>query len=74
MVERIRLINGGNTLEIEYIMTDSLNWKGEWRSTKRWDRVTEADIGQVECTEARNANLPGTDRGQQTLDEREQKK
>jgi hypothetical protein len=71
MVERVRLINGGNTLEIEYIMTDPANWKGEWRNTKRWDRVTEADIGQVECTEARNANLPGTDRGQQELDDRE---
>lgn len=74
MIERIRKINGGNTLEIEYIMTDPQNWKGEWRNTKRWDRVTEADIGEVECTEARNANLPGTDRGQQTLDEREKQK
>jgi len=68
------MTNGGNTLEIEYTMTDPQNWKGAWRNTKRWDRVTEADIGEVECTEARNANLPGTDRGQQTLDEREEKK
>lgn len=68
------MIKGGNALEIEYIMTDPRNWKGEWRNTKRWGRVTEADIGEVECTEARNANLPGTDRGQQTLDEREKKK
>jgi hypothetical protein len=68
IVERIKMINGGNTLEIEYIMTDPKNWKGEWRNTKRWDRVLESDIGEVECTEARNANLPGTDRGQETLD------
>jgi hypothetical protein len=74
MIERIRMIKNGNALEIEYIMTDPQNWRGEWRNTKRWDRVTEADIGEVECTEARNANLPGTDRGQQTLDEREKKK
>ncbi|HZV19772.1 MAG TPA: hypothetical protein VFF84_13865 [Sphingobium sp.] len=69
IVERIRMINSGNTLEIEYIMTDPKMWKGEWRNTKRWDRVLESDIGEVECTEARNANLPGTDRGQEALDE-----
>ena len=74
VVERIRKINGGNTLEIEYIMTDPKNWKGEWRNTKRWDRVLESDIGEVECTEARNADLPGTDRGQQALDEAAQRK
>ena len=70
IVERIRMINQGKTLEIEYIMTDPKMWKGEWRNTKRWDRVLESDIGEVECTEARNANLPGTDRGQEALDER----
>lgn len=69
IVERIKLVNSGNTLEIEYIMTDPKMWKGEWRNTKRWDRVLEGDIGEVECTEARNADLPGTDRGQQALDE-----
>jgi hypothetical protein len=74
IVERIRKINKGNTLEIEYIMTDPKMWKGEWRNTKRWDRVLESDIGEVECTEARNANLPGTDRGQETIKEHEETK
>ena len=74
IVERIRMINSGNTLEIEYIMTDPEMWKGEWRNTKRWDRVLESDIGEVECTEARNANLPGTDRGQDALDDADQQK
>jgi hypothetical protein len=71
IVERIRMINGGKTLEIEYIMTDPKMWKGEWRSTKRWDRQDYSDIGEVECVEARNADLPGTNRGQEALDERE---
>jgi hypothetical protein len=71
IIERIKKVNNGNTLEIEYIMTDPKNWKGEWRNTKRFDRVLEADIGEVECTEARNANIPGTDRGQQELNKRE---
>ena len=74
VVERIRMVNQGNTLEIEYIMTDPKMWKGEWRNTKRWDRVLQSDIGEVECTEARNANLPGTNRGQEALDEGAQKK
>jgi hypothetical protein len=74
VIERIRSINKGNTLEIEYIMTDPKMWKGEWRNTKRWDRVLESDIGEVECTEARNANLPGTDRGQETLKQHEEHK
>lgn len=73
IVERIRMVNGGNTLEIEYIMTDPRMWKGEWRNTKRWDRVLESDIGEVECTEARNANIPGTDRGQEALDDADKK-
>lgn len=74
IVERIRMIKEGKTLEIEYIMTDPKNWKGEWRNTKRWDRVLESDIGEVECTEARNANLPGTNKGQESLDEKDAKK
>jgi hypothetical protein len=73
VVERIKMVNAGNTLEIEYIMTDPKNWKGEWRNTKRWDRVLESDIGEVECTEARNANIPGTTRGQEALKQAEKK-
>ena len=64
VTERIRMINGGKTLEIEYIMTDPDVWKGEWRNTKRWDRQDYSDIGEVECIAQNNAHLPGTDRGE----------
>ena len=47
MQERIRLLENGEMLEIEYIMTDPVNWVGEWRSTKRWLRVDYTDIGEV---------------------------
>ena len=30
IVERIRLVNNGNQLEIAYTMTDPKNWVGEW--------------------------------------------
>ena len=63
MTERITLLNGGKTLQIEYIMVDPQNWKGEWRNTKQWNRTDYTDIGEVECILANNAHLPGTDLG-----------
>ena len=39
VVERIRLVEAGKVLEIEYIMTDPNGWVGEWRNKKRWVRL-----------------------------------
>ncbi len=41
IIERMRLINNGATLEIEYTMTDPKSWEGEWKMTKRWRRVDD---------------------------------
>jgi len=71
IVERIRSINGGATLEIEYIMTDPENWVGEWRSTKRWNRQDYTDIVEVECLPNLNDHLPGTLQGNSALEARE---
>ena len=49
MTERMQLLDKGMTLQIEYIMTDPQNWKGEWRSTKRWLRSDYSDVPEVEC-------------------------
>jgi len=65
--ERIRLIENGEVLEIEYIMTDPVNWVGEWRNTKQWLRVDNTDIGEVECLPDLNDNLPSTQAGQEGL-------
>lgn len=65
--ERIRLVEGGEVLEIEYIMTDPVNWVGEWRNTKKWLRVDYTDIGEVECLPDLNDNLPSTQAGQDGL-------
>jgi hypothetical protein len=70
MVERIRLLDGGMTLQIEYTMTDPKMWKGEWKSTKRWLRQDYSDIPEVECLPNLNQNLPSTDAGQKALDDR----
>ena len=60
MVERIKLLDKGMTLQIEYTMTDPKNWKGEWKSTKRWMRADYSDISEVECLPNLNKDLPST--------------
>jgi hypothetical protein len=67
MQERIRLLENGEVLEIEHIMTDPKGWVGEWRNTKRWLRVDYTDIGEVECLPDLNDNLPSTQAGQTGL-------
>jgi hypothetical protein len=68
MQERMRLLENGEVLEIEHIMTDPVNWVGEWRNTKRWLRVDYTDIGEVECLPDLNDNLPSTQAGQVGLE------
>lgn len=65
--ERIRLLEDGEVLEIEYIMSDPVNWVGQWRNTKQWLRVDNTDIGEVECLPDLNDNLPSTQAGQDGL-------
>ena len=65
--ERMKLLEDGEILQIEYIMTDPNNWVGEWRSTKQWLRVDYTDIGEVECLPDLNDNLPSTQAGQDGL-------
>jgi hypothetical protein len=60
IVERIRLINSGNTLEIEYTMTDPKGWEGDWKVTKRWNRVEDMDIAEVSCLPDLNQHMPST--------------
>jgi hypothetical protein len=68
MQERLRLLENGEVLEIEHIMTDPVNWVGEWRNTKRWLRVDHTDIGEVECLPDLNDNLPSTQAGRAGLE------
>ena len=60
IVERIRLINDRNQLEIEYTMTDPEYWEGEWKSTKRFNRVNDEDIQEVSCLPDLNEHLQST--------------
>ena len=58
IVERIRKINNGQTLEIEFAATDPKSWEGEWKWTKRWNRVDDRDIAEVSCLPDLNDHMP----------------
>jgi len=60
IIERIRLVNNGQTLEIEYTMTDPRNWEGEWKTTKQWRRVDDTDITEVQCLPDLNDHMRST--------------
>jgi hypothetical protein len=70
IIERIRLLDRGQTLQVDYTMTDPKMWKGEWKSTKRWIRQDYSDIPEVECLPNLNQNLPSTAEGQKAVDDR----
>lgn len=70
IVERIRMLESGTVMEVEYTLTDPVLWEGEWRSTKRFTRQDETDINESNCILAYNANLPGTNLGREAAEER----
>jgi len=72
MTERIRLLDAGKVMEIEYIMTDPQNWEGEWRSTKQFMRADYTDINEAVCILQYNEHLPGTALGKEAAEERGQ--
>jgi hypothetical protein len=72
MTERIRLLDGGKTMEIAYTMTDPQMWDGEWKSTKRFMRADHTDINESQCILQYNEHLPGTALGSETAEERGQ--
>jgi hypothetical protein len=60
MIERYKLINNGNVLEGEWTLIDPQNWEGEWKGTRRWNRVNDHDIQEVECLPDLNEHLQST--------------
>ena len=63
IVERIKLLTDGNTLQIEYELTDPKSWEGTWKYTKRWRRVEDRDIAEVSCLPDLNEHMPTTKSG-----------
>lgn len=58
VVERMTLSEDGNTLEIEFTMTDPDNWEGEWKNTKRYTREEFMDVEEHICIYEEEARLP----------------
>jgi hypothetical protein len=58
IVERIRMIEKGMRLEIEYSLTDPKSWVGTWKITKQWRRVDDRDIAEIECLPDLNEHMP----------------
>lgn len=59
ITERIEMLNDGNTLKLEFIMTDPEHWVGEWRHIKFRDRILNYDVHEAHCLPADNELLPG---------------
>lgn len=60
IVERMKLINNGDRLEIEYTFSDPKSWEGEWKSTKGFRRVEDTDITEASCLPDLNEHMPST--------------
>ncbi len=58
VIERVRMIDKGMTLEIQYTLIDPKGWEGEWKTTKRWRRVDDRDIAEVSCLPDLNEHMP----------------
>jgi hypothetical protein len=58
MIERMRLIDKGANLEIEYTATDPKTFVGEWKWTKRFRRMDDTDITEASCLPDLNEHLP----------------
>jgi len=63
IVERFRMINDGKTLEADITLIDPKNWVGEWKGTRRWNRVDDIDIEEVSCLPDLNEHLQSTSSG-----------
>jgi len=60
VIERIRLLNNADTLEIEYTFEDPKAFEGQYKSTKRFRRMEDTDITEASCLPDLNAHLPST--------------
>jgi hypothetical protein len=59
ITERYTMLNDGNTIKMEFIMTDPEHWIGEWRHTKFRDRLLNSDVREANCLFEDNEALPG---------------
>jgi len=59
ITERFTMLNDGNTIKMDFILTDPEHWVGEWRHTKFRDRLLRSDVREANCLFEDNEALPG---------------
>lgn len=60
VIEKISLSEDGQTMEIEYTMTDPEIWEGEWLSKKIYHRKDAVDFVEVHCLPDLNEGIIST--------------
>jgi len=60
IIERIKLTDGGKTLEDEFTLIDPVNWEGDWVHTLVYRLADSKDITEVECLPSTNEHLLST--------------
>ena len=60
VIEKVSLSDDGQTMEIEYTMTDPDIWEGEWVSKKVYHRKDKVDFVEVHCLPDLNDNIMST--------------
>ena len=58
-MEPTQFDNNGNTLGVEFTLTDPVNWEGEWVDVKFYDRMLEFDIQEASCIADLDSTIPG---------------
>lgn len=59
ITERYTMLNDGNTIKMDFIMTDPEHWIGEWKHSKFRDRLLNSDVREANCLIEDNEALPG---------------
>ena len=60
VIEKVSLSDDGQTMEIEYTMTDPDIWEGEWVSKKVYHRKDKVDFVEVHCLPDLNEGIMST--------------
>ena len=60
VIEKVSLSDDGQTMEIEYTMTDPNIWEGEWVSKKVYHRKDKVDFVEVHCLPDLNEGIMST--------------
>ena len=60
LVERIKMAKDRQSFTVELIMTDPVNWEGEWRNTKLFVPVKGEDVVESHCLPDLNEHITAT--------------